>query len=114
MLRSYLCSDGQSFQCETHGRQRVYRLYPELTFDDPIYDAHIHVVDTESLDMLVDIQKDFGVTEALLICHSLSAKKYAEKRFPGRFIFAKYFSGSMRFGGGQTQQFGRLKVATIQ
>ena len=50
--------------------------------------------------MLVDIQKDFGITEALLICHSLDAKKYAEERFPGRFIFAKYFSGSMRFGGG--------------
>jgi len=50
--------------------------------------------------MLVDIQKDFGVTESLLICHSLEAKRYAERRFPGRFIFAKYFSGSMRFGGG--------------
>jgi predicted TIM-barrel fold metal-dependent hydrolase len=50
--------------------------------------------------MLVGIQKEFGISESLLICHSLSAKKYAEERFPGRFIFAKYFSGSMRFGGG--------------
>lgn len=76
------------------------RLYPELTFDDPIFDAHIHVVDTESLDMLVEVGKEFGVTESLLICHSLGAKKYAESKYPGRFIFAKYFSGAMRFNGG--------------
>ena len=50
--------------------------------------------------MLVEIQEGFGVTESLLICHSLQAKRYAERKFPGRFIFAKYFSGSMRFGGG--------------
>jgi predicted TIM-barrel fold metal-dependent hydrolase len=48
----------------------------------------------------VDIQEDFGITEALLICHNLGAKKYAEEKFPGRFIFAKYFSGSMRFSNG--------------
>ncbi|MHA1965776.1 MAG: amidohydrolase family protein [Candidatus Thorarchaeota archaeon] len=71
-----------------------------MTFDDPIFDAHIHVVDTDSLDMLVEIGEDFGVKESLLICHSLGAKKYADENYPGRFIFAKYFSGSMRFGGG--------------
>jgi len=57
-------------------------------------------VDTDALDMLVRIGEDFGVKESLLICHSLEAKNYAEKKYPGRFIFAKYFSGSMRFGGG--------------
>ena len=50
--------------------------------------------------MLVKIGEDFGVKESLLICHSLEAKKYAEEKYPGRFIFAKYFSGSSRFGGG--------------
>jgi len=57
-------------------------------------------VDTDALDMLVGIGEDFGVKESLLICHSLEAKNYAEEKYPGRFIFAKYFSGSMRFGGG--------------
>jgi len=71
-----------------------------LTYNDPIFDAHIHVVDTDALDMLVDIGEGFGVKESLLICHSLEAKKYAEEKYPGRFIFAKYFSGSMRFGDG--------------
>lgn len=50
--------------------------------------------------MLVNIGEDFGVEESLLICHSLGAKNYAQKKYPGRFIFAKYFSGSMRFGTG--------------
>lgn len=50
--------------------------------------------------MLVEISRDFGVKESLLICHSLEAKNYAEEKYPGRFIFAKYFSGSMRFANG--------------
>ncbi|MFX1560673.1 MAG: amidohydrolase family protein [Promethearchaeota archaeon] len=50
--------------------------------------------------MLVEIGESFGVKESLLICHSLGAKNYAEEKYPGRFIFAKYFSGAMRFGGG--------------
>jgi len=60
----------------------------------------MHVVDTDALDMLVQIGEDFGVKESLLICHSLGAKKYAEEKYPGRFIFAKYFSGAMRFTEG--------------
>ncbi|MFX1606954.1 MAG: amidohydrolase family protein [Promethearchaeota archaeon] len=78
----------------------MYRLYPKLTFDGPIFDAHTHIVDTDALQMLVEIGESFGVKESLLICHSLGAKNYAEEKYPGRFIFAKYFSGAMRFGGG--------------
>jgi predicted TIM-barrel fold metal-dependent hydrolase len=50
--------------------------------------------------MLVEIGEGFGVKESLLICHSFEAKKYAQDKYPNRFIFAKYFSGAMRFGGG--------------
>ncbi|MFW9963234.1 MAG: amidohydrolase family protein [Candidatus Sifarchaeia archaeon] len=50
--------------------------------------------------MLVGIGEGFGVRESLLICHSLGAKRYAERKYPGRFIFAKYFSGAMRFVDG--------------
>lgn len=50
--------------------------------------------------MLVEIGESFGVKESLLICHSLEAKNYAEEKYPDRFIFAKYFSGSMRFSNG--------------
>lgn len=54
-------------------------------------------MDTEALDTLVQVGSEFGVEKSILICHSLGAKKYAEKKFPGRFVYAKYFSGSMRF-----------------
>ncbi|MFW9976285.1 MAG: hypothetical protein ACFFDQ_13520, partial [Candidatus Thorarchaeota archaeon] len=78
----------------------MYRLIPDLSYQEPIFDAHIHVVDTEALDMLVGISERFGVKESLLICHSLGAKNYAERKYPGRFIYAKYFSGAMRFVDG--------------
>ena len=71
-----------------------------MTYSEPIFDSHIHVVDTESLDTLVQVGNEFGVEKAILICHSLGAKKYADEKFPGRFIHAKYFSGSMRFASG--------------
>jgi predicted TIM-barrel fold metal-dependent hydrolase len=78
----------------------VRPLNPELTFDKPIFDAHVHLVDTDALDMLVQVGKDFGVKEWLLICHSLGAKKYAEEEYPGCFTFAKYLPGVMRFVDG--------------
>jgi predicted TIM-barrel fold metal-dependent hydrolase len=71
-----------------------------LNFTDPIFDSHIHVVDTESLDTLVQVGSEFGVQKSILICHSLGAKRYANEKYPGRFINAKYFSGSMRFMSG--------------
>jgi len=49
---------------------------------------------------LVSVQKEYGVEKALLICHSAGAKRYAEEKYPGRFIFAKYLSGAARFVDG--------------
>lgn len=49
------------------------------------------------MDTLVQVGTEFGVQKSLLICHSLGAKRYADRKFPKRFIYAKYFSGSMRF-----------------
>jgi len=44
------------------------------------------------------------------LCHSLGAKKYADEKFPGRFIFAKYFSGSMRFTSGVDELVREIRV----
>ena len=52
------------------------------------------------MDTLVNVGIEFGIQKSLLICHSPDAKKYAEEKYPDRFIFAKYFSGSMRFASG--------------
>ena len=72
-------------------------LNQNLTFQDPIFDSHIHGIDSESLDLLVKIQKSYGVEKAVLISHSPGIMEYAKATYPGRFLFAKYFSGTMRF-----------------
>ena len=78
----------------------MYRLDARLSYNKPILDAHTHGIDTDALDILVNIEKHYGVEKAVLICHSLGIKKYAEETYPGRFIFAKYFSGALRFTHG--------------
>jgi len=75
-------------------------LTPRLWYSKPIFDAHTHGIDTEALDILVNIEDEFGIDRAILICHSLDIMKYAEQRYPGRFIYAKYFSGAFRFSNG--------------
>lgn len=42
----------------------------------------------------------FGIEKAILICHSLGIKEYADRKYPGRFLYAKYFSGAFRFVNG--------------
>ncbi|MFX1417068.1 MAG: hypothetical protein ACFFC0_09655, partial [Promethearchaeota archaeon] len=78
----------------------VLSLYSDFTYDGPIFDTHTHAVDNESLDLLVRIQKKFGVERAVLICHSPGAMRYAKREYPGRFTYAKYFSGVQRFTDG--------------
>jgi predicted TIM-barrel fold metal-dependent hydrolase len=78
----------------------VLSLNPDFTFNHPIFDAHIHGIDPDSLDLLVGIQEKYGIQKAVLICHSPAIMEYARSTYPGRFIFAKYFSGAMRFTEG--------------
>lgn len=75
-------------------------LNPDFTFRHPIFDAHTHGIDPDSLDLLVSIQEKYGIQNAVLICHSPTIMEYARSTYPGRFIFAKYFSGVMRFTEG--------------
>ena len=70
------------------------QLQPEFTYEGPIFDAHTHAVDKNSLNLLVQIGQQHGVERTLLIPHTRGIRRYAEKKYPGRFIFAKYFSGS--------------------
>ena len=76
------------------------KLDSRLDYTNPILDAHTHGIDADALDILVEIQKNFGITKAVLISHSLEIKQYAEETYPGRFIYAKYFSGAFRFTHG--------------
>jgi len=72
----------------------VSQLQPEFNYEGPIFDAHTHAVDKGSLNLLVQIGQQHGVERTLLIPHTRRIRRYAEKKYPGRFIFAKYFSGS--------------------
>ena len=78
------------------------QLQPELNYEGPVFDAHTHAVDAGSLNLLVQIGQQHGVEKTLLIPHTQRIRRYAEKKYPGRFIFAKYFSGSRLFSKGVT------------
>jgi predicted TIM-barrel fold metal-dependent hydrolase len=75
-------------------------LNSDFTYSESIFDAHTHGIDPDSLDLLVSIQEKYGIRKAVLICHSPALMEYARSTYPGRFIFAKYFSGTMRFTEG--------------
>ncbi len=72
-------------------------LSHELRNSGPIFDAHTHIIDTDVLQTLVKIGIKYGVKRSLLICHSLGAKEFAEKMYPGRFVLAKYIPSTLRF-----------------
>jgi predicted TIM-barrel fold metal-dependent hydrolase len=75
----------------------VLGLSHELKYSGPIFDAHTHIIDIDVLPVLVKIGIKYGVKRSLLICHSLGAKKFAEKMYPGRFVLAKYIPSTLRF-----------------
>lgn len=78
----------------------MLKLDSRLWYSRPIFDAHTHGIDTDALDILVKTEMRFGIQKAILICHSLDIQKYAERQYPSRFLYAKYFSGSFRFTNG--------------
>ena len=78
----------------------MYSHDSELNFKGLIFDSHTHVVDTESLDLMVKIEKQYGISKAVLISHSPVAMSYAMEKYPDRFIYAKYFRGTVRFEEG--------------
>lgn len=94
------CRNKYSFQLGVFSTELVSQPKPELSYEGPIFDAHTHAVDKGSLRLLVQIGQQHGVERTLLIPHTERVRRYAEKKYPGRFIFAKYFSGSSVFKKG--------------
>ncbi|MBE0527369.1 MAG: amidohydrolase family protein [Candidatus Thorarchaeota archaeon] len=82
------------FQLGGLSNEIVSQLLPELNYDGPIFDAHTHAVDKGSLDLLVQIGQEYGIERTLLIPHIRRVRNHAEKKYPGRFTFARFFSGS--------------------
>ena len=74
----------------------VFMLDPRLTYSEPIIDAHTHVVDDEALPLLIRISESYGVKKIILIVHDSDIEAISNN-YPGKFIFAKYFSGWVLF-----------------
>ena len=73
-----------------------------ITYKGPIFDAHTHVIDIDALKLLVQVEDEFGIDKAMTIVHGDSIREY-EEAFPGRFIYARYFSGWTLFTEGPKQ-----------
>jgi predicted TIM-barrel fold metal-dependent hydrolase len=105
------CLEANHFQWERVRRLGAF-LNEDFTFKGPIFDAHTHGIDPDSLDLFVNIEMKFGIQKAVLICHSPGIMDYARSTYPNRFIFAKYFSGTMRFTDGPKRLAQEILIAS--
>jgi len=61
-------------------------------YNGPIFDAHTHIGEPDTLDNMVAIEKEFGIAKQIAIVHSKDGLATAREKYPDRFIFAKYLS----------------------
>ena len=61
-------------------------------YNGPIFDAHTHIGERDTLDKMVNIEEEFGITKQIAIVHSKEGLVAARERYPERFVFAKYLS----------------------
>ena len=64
----------------------------EWKYSGPIFDAHTHIGEPDTLDKMVEIEDEYGITAQLAIVHSKEGFQFARERYPERFVFAKYLS----------------------
>ncbi len=67
-------------------------LTEQWKYNGPIFDAHTHIGELDTLDKMLEIEAEFGVTAQIGIVHSKDGFLAAKKEHPERFIFAKYLS----------------------
>ena len=65
-----------------------------FTFNGPIFDSHTHIIGRDLVDIFVRISDNYGISKTLAIIHDHPDRAFAEEKYPNRFIFAKYFSGT--------------------
>jgi len=61
-------------------------------YNGPIFDAHTHIGEPNTLDKMLQIEDEFGITAQIGIVHSKEGFQYAREKYPERFVFAKYLS----------------------
>jgi hypothetical protein len=67
-------------------------LTQEWKYKGPIFDAHTHIGEIDTIDRMLKIEQEFGVTAQIGIVHSEEGFQAAREKYPERFVFAKYLS----------------------
>ena len=67
-------------------------LKREWKYKGPIFDAHTHIGELDTLERMLEIEAEFGVTAQIGIVHSEEGFQAAKEKYPERFVFAKYLS----------------------
>ena len=67
-------------------------LIEEWKYKGPIFDAHTHIGEPDTIEKMLKVEDEFGVTAQLGIVHSKEGFEVARNRYPDRFVFAKYLS----------------------
>jgi hypothetical protein len=67
-------------------------LTEEWKYKGPIFDAHTHIGETDTIEKMLKIEDEFGVNAQIGIVHSKEGFEAARDRYPERFVFAKYLS----------------------
>ncbi len=79
------------FQCYLKKKSWL-NLTDNWKYQGPIFDAHTHIGEPETIDMMLKIEDESGVTAQIGIVHSREGFEYAKEKYPERFVFAKYLS----------------------
>jgi hypothetical protein len=61
-------------------------------YNGPIFDAHTHIGEPQTLDEMVRVQDEFGIVAQIGIVHSRESVEAIKNRYSHRFVFAKYLS----------------------
>ncbi len=61
-------------------------------YQGPIFDAHTHIGEPDTIEKMLNIEDNYGVSVQLGIVHSKEGFEYAKSNFSTRFVFAKYLS----------------------
>ena len=64
----------------------------EWKYSGPIFDSHTHIGEPATLEKMVKIENKFGIKKQIAIVHSKDGFVAAKKKYPERFVFAKYLS----------------------
>ena len=67
-------------------------LIEDWKYKGPIFDAHTHIGELDTLSKMLEIEDQFGVAVQIGIVHSKDGFEAAKKKYPERFVFAKYLS----------------------